>query len=246
MSHIPGKRLEFERDVFANHMPTYVRRAQPRTGAKVLRISAAIVLVAGVVAISAAFASGAGFLGGEKRSIERMSESFIAGLAKGDGSGALEACAESARGARLVQAEEREVFGLASTDTTGNAKDQLTALRALRAEMERIGVHWEDVRLLAFGGVRARIESEGMKDALTVLTGNVYFVSAQRIFAIEVSAWRCGPEHVIVDVWKGEAVESGVEGLARHAEQEFASMQSQAGPAQPVDVSHTKQVYVRF
>ncbi|HRK35511.1 MAG TPA: hypothetical protein PLJ47_13015 [Candidatus Hydrogenedentes bacterium] len=246
MSFTPGKRLEFEQDVFSDRTPLYIRRAQPRAGIRALRIVAVVVLLAGIGAITGTFVTGAGFFGGEKRSLERMAKTFIVGLASGDGAGALEACAESDRGKRLVQAEEQQVFGRVTAETTANAAEATAALRALRVEMERAGVEWANVKLIAFGGVRARVESDEMKDALTVYTGNIYFESGQRNFSIEVSAWRCGGEHVIVDVWKGAPVEVNESALESHASAQFAEPDVQSTTAPSLEVTFTKQIFVKF
>lgn len=244
MSLTPGKRLEFERDLFANHTPIYIRKAERRRGANLLRFFIGVLVLAGIAGISLAITSAAGFFSGEKRSIERMTRTFISGLAKGDGAGALQACAEGEQGRQLIQAEEREVFGQAAAASPEDMEQQSGVLRGLRTELDRVGVDWSDAKPIAFSGVRARIESEGMKRPLTVLAGNMYFTSGPRTFSVEVSAWRCAGEYVVVDVWKGGAVEGVMESPDDYSEDHPATPFGEDGTAG--NVTFSKKLYVSF
>jgi hypothetical protein len=85
-----------------------------------------------------------------------------------------------------------------------------------------------------------------MKQALTVLTGEIYFKSGGRIFAVEISAWRCDGQFVIVDVWKGFPISDSVTDLAAFSAEQAAKLQQQASEANGLEVSYLKQVYVEF
>lgn len=245
MSITPGKRLEFEREVLARGAPM-ARRAASRPRSRLVPIAAVLVLIAGGAVAVGAVAARAGFFNSERRAIVRMCGTFVDGLSAADAAGALDACAEGAEGAKLVAAEERSVFGATVSDPAADAERQRAALHTLRNELEIQGVAWSDVTAFAFGGVRARVEGDGMKQPLTVLTGKIYFKSEGKTFAIEISAWRCGGRFVIVDVWKAFPMSDSVTDLAAFSAEQAAKLQQQSAGAGALTVSYLKQVFVNF
>ena len=245
MSFSPGKRIEFEREVLGRGAPL-VRRATQRPRGRIVQITAIVALVAGAASVGGAYAARSGFFGTERRAITRMSTIFLEGLAQPDAARALDACAEGVDGARRIRAEERSVFGESVSDPSEGAEHQLEELRSLRSHLETQGADWNDATPFAFGGVRARVEGGAMKQPLTVLTGVIYFKSAARVFAIEISAWRCDGEFVIVDVWKGFVVGDSIGDFAAYAGDQAAELQRQATETASLAVSYLKQLYVEF
>lgn len=245
MSFTPGKRIEFERDVLA-HDPRFAQRALARPRNRALRVTAIVMLMGGAAAVGGAVAARAGFFNVEGRAIARMAKTFVNGLADPGASGALDACAEGVEGAELIASEERAVFGDSVSHSAGDAQQQLVTLRSLRTELESQGVSWSDVTPFAFGGVRARVESAAMKRPLTVLTGEIYFKSAGKTYAVEVSTWRCDGRFVIVDVWKAFPMSASVTDLAAYSAEQAAKLQQQSADAGSLNLSYLKQVFVTF
>ncbi len=240
-----GKRIEFEREVFSRNTLAPARII-PRRRGRALPIIALIVLLAGAAAVGGAVAVRSGFFNSEKRAIERMSKTLVNGLAEGDGARAIDVCAESTEGAKLIAEEERRVFGEGATTTPSSSDAQLALLRSMRSELEKQGVVWSNATPFAFGGVRARIEGAAMKQPLTVLTGEVYFRSQGRLFAIELSAWRCENKFVVVDIWKSFPMSDSVTDLAAFSAEQAAKLQQQAAESNSLTVSYLKQLYVEF
>lgn len=240
-----GKRIEFEREVFSRSTLAPGRIA-PQRRSRALPIIAFTVLLAGAAAVGGAVAVRSGFFNSEKRAIERMSKTLVNGLAEGDGARAMDVCAESAEGAKLIAEEERRVFGDVAPTTAPNGDAQLTLLRTIRSELEKQGVAWSAATPFAFGGVRARVEGAAMKQPLTVLTGEVYFRSQGRVFAIELSAWRCNNKFVVVDIWKSFPMSDSVTDLAAFSAEQAAKLQQQAADADSLTVNYLKQIYVQF
>lgn len=240
-----GKRIEFEREVFSRNTLAPARIVTRRRG-RALPVIAFAMLLVGAAAVGGAVAVRSGFFNSEKRAIERMSKTLVIGLSEGDGARAMDVCAESAEGAKLINEEERRVFGVGATTTPSNSEAQLDLLRAMRSELEKLGVVWSDAKPYAFGGVRARIEGAALKQPLTVLTGEVYFRSQGRLFAIELSAWRCDGKFVIVDIWKSFPMSDSVTDLAAFSAEQAAKLQQQAAESNSLTASYLKQVFVEF
>lgn len=134
-----------------------------------------------------------------------ISRTFLIALAKDDISGALEVCAESPEGRRILAVERRRVFGAL---TRGESFDpqarilRIHTLNLLRDELSEAGIRWENVKPLAFGGIRTRmLQPSLMKEPASLVWGHLYFSDANRLYQIEVTAWQCGDRFVIADIW---------------------------------------------
>jgi hypothetical protein len=165
-----------------------------------------------VVGIAGAPATGANFWGSERRAIAVATETLLQGIAANDLESALAVFPEGAARS-LIEAEERRVFGSPLTLEL-DSQDRIDELRALRADLRSQGVRWDDVQLTAFGGTRARVsDGVSMAQPITALTGEVYFQSGGRLYAIELSAWRCDGRYVVMDIWQAREVSTALSGL---------------------------------
>ena len=244
MAYSPGKRLEFERSVLAYNVQPMLRAEPRRASGRLLRVLAFTTFIIALGGLGAVAVFRGGFFGTERRDIERFSTVFIRGLAAKDGAQALEACVESPHGAELLHAEEGDIFGSAST--ASDANEQLNVLKTVHAGLQESGVNWSDVTPLAFGGIRARVQGNGMKRPLTALTGDLYFKSGNGVYAVEISAWRCNGQYVIVDVWKGYPVQSDASGLKAVAAKRFEQYEQEQSDSPSLELSYEKSVFVQF
>ena len=134
-----------------------------------------------------------------------ISRTFLIALANDNISAALEVCAESPEGQRILKAERRRVFGdLMNVDLLDPQARLITShtLNRLRDELANQGVRWESIKPLALGGVRARVlQPSLMKEPASLVWGHLYFSNADRLYEIEVTAWQCGDRFIIADVW---------------------------------------------
>ncbi len=134
-----------------------------------------------------------------------ISRTFLVSIANNDVDAALDVCAESADGQRILEAERRRVFGALSGAEAFDPQARMIkqhTLNRLRDELAEDGVRWDDIEPLALGGVRARVlESSLMKEPASLVWGHLYFSNNNRLFEIEVTAWQCGDQFIIADVW---------------------------------------------
>jgi len=134
-----------------------------------------------------------------------ISRTFLVALAHDDMNAALEVCAESPEGQRILAAERQRVFGsLADQDFLDPQARTIRShtLNRLREELGQAGLQWNDIEPLALGGVRARVlQPSLMKEPASLVWGHLYFSNANRLYEIEVTAWQCGDQFIIVDVW---------------------------------------------
>jgi hypothetical protein len=188
-----------------------------------------------------------GFFTTERRSIERMSMAMLESFASNDFRSAIEVCAEGERGRGLIEQEETRVFRATPPARNGNESDRAESLHALRHILTQLGAAWPDVRPLAFGGIRARVEDNAtMSRPLTVLTGGIFFESAGRVFAIELSAWRCNGDYVVVDVWKAIEIPAGRAGIQAEADRIYRTFQQESDEQAGLAITYPKAVFVPF
>lgn len=212
-----------------------------------LRVLARFFLIAGLLAAAGAAVARAGFFSTERRSIERMSMGILSGFASNDFGAAIEVCAEGERGRGLIEQEEARVFRGTPPTRNGNEAERVALLQAVRHMLTQSGAAWTDVRPVAFGGVRARVEdTTAMSRPLTVLTGGIFFESADRVFAIELSAWRCNGDYVVVDVWKAIEIPSGRAGIQAEADRIYRAFQQESDDQAGLKITYPKAVFVEF
>lgn len=212
-----------------------------------VRVLASFLLIAGLVAAAGAAVARAGFFSTERRSIERMSMGILSGFASNDFRAALKVCAEGEWGRGLIQQEEARVFRGTPPVRNGSETEREESLHALHQILTQSGASWSDVRPLAFGGIRARVEDVAtMSRPLTVLTGGIFFESADRVFAIELSAWRCNGEYVVVDVWKATELQGGRAGIQPETDRIYRAFQQESDEQAGLKITYPKTVFVEF
>lgn len=114
-------------------------------------------------------------------------------------------------------------------------------LESMRAQLDSLDQEWRHAKAIAFGGVKATTaSSDEALDGVIVITGNVYFASGRRVFAVEVSAERVGNRYIPTDVWQCAPVaqresESALDAARAHADTCFESFQLETLPQSDSD-----------
>ena len=231
MKRVPSTSLgpdtEFERDLLsriASH-DSDRRRAAKRVAWLVCGLGLPLLLSAFLSAGAAWFTIGG-------TALPSAALTLIEGLRTNNAELALSVCAEGAGSAQCLAKEQARVFGVApdepETDRLQRRESRLTQLGLLRSQLEKQGVSWDAVTPLAIGGIHGRVyDRESMREPVDAFLGTVYFSSRENVFAIEISAWRCGRRFVIVDIWQWQALHIAPSEVPAHA----------AGSARQVDGS---------
>lgn len=249
--HRTGRPLEFD-DVLITGL-----RRKPRAR----RQSRHVVWLTGVLFLAASSALMMGVLSrhpswftNDKPALTNMAGVFLQGLQTGNFDTTLSVCAEGPQAAALVQRESATVLRTAlkagaAEDAVAISREQREAeFVALRDAFSGMGVVWNDVRPLAVGALRSKMrDPDLMSDAITAVLGNVYFQSAGKVFAVEVTAWRCGDTYVIVDIWRPHAVELNGMSLQDAADSELEVMHARSESSAPgLDFSRPKSIFVEL
>ncbi len=242
-----GKRLEFEGEALAQIYTPVI--ARPRSRAR--RGIFGFVVVAVAASTGAILGGGvlmqSGFFGADRRAISKTMDALLEGIASQNMDRALSVCAESPEGTQHISAVVAESF----LDSIPTQEGQLTVeerrdlLATIRSELEEAGVDWKDVRPVAFGGIRGRVlDPSAMRGPVTVLTGSIYFTSAGKLFALELTAWRCDGAYVVTELWEGSEVALGAPDLRTYSEGQFHAFEREvAEPGASVDIQYPKHVF---
>jgi len=245
-----GKRLDFEGEALAQIYAPAIARPRRRSKNRLFTSALAIAVVCSVAILGGGMLVQNGLFGTDRRAITRTTETLLDGLATGDDILALSVCAESAEGARKLADVEEQSFGTETPVSLleESQDDRRAALHMVRSELANAGVDWNDVRLVAFGGIRGRvIDPYDMQKPVTSLAGSVYFASRGQLYALEFSAWRCKGDYIITEVWQGSEVAVGYEDLETLSTAQFdAFLRESPDPDSPVEIEYPKHLFFNF
>lgn len=132
------------------------------------------------------------------------------------------------------------------TESTHRAR--LALLEKIRSDLEKAGVRWDAVRLLAFGGVRARVhDSAGMTPPETRTVGDLYFTSRGKVFAIELSACEVKGVAFLIELWRWLPLDVAPEGVEDHWRRRCQSFEREpVNDDQAVTLSRVRRVFIVF
>ncbi len=243
-----SKRLDFDGALRADMRRKRTRR--PRIGLRGLTGLAVLALLVvaltgGASALFTSFALDRGLL------ID-TTVGFLAAVASENPEAALRFCAEGDVGAQHLAAEDARTFqpgyGASTIVAAPDRAARLALLSDMRAELTQAGVDWAALTPLAFGGTSARVfDADLMQKPASVLVGNVYFSSADKLYAIEVSLRECLGTFVVVDVWRWETLNITPKQVKSHAtEQHRALKREPALPDGPAELDRPRQVFVKL
>ncbi len=208
------------------------------------------------IACSATVAFSFGFGNRDERGVREMASALLHGVTYNNLDQAAAIFLEGEEGAPLMEAELTRVGAAQPALFTGPASlEQARALRrdllnSMRMELTAEGVNWAQVEPLAFGGALAEVRHPDLlRRPATGVTGNVYFRSQDKYFAIELSAKRCHRNtFVITDIWKWRLIELGPEGVQAHALRKYLAFKEETGLSadDPAEVNQPRFVFVEL
>jgi hypothetical protein len=245
-----GKRLDFEGEALAQIYSPAITKPRRRAKTGFFSGAMAVTLVLSGAVLGGGMLVQNGLFGTDRRAITRTTEALLGGLATQNDALALSVCAESEEGARKLADVEEQSFGaetaVSELDVIQSAR--LDVLHMVRVELANAGVDWNDIRPVAFGGIRGRvIEPGGMHKPVTSLTGSVYFASRGQLYALEFSAWRCKGDYVVTEVWQGSEVTVGYEDLKTLSAAQFQAFEREnPEPDSPVQIEYPKHLFFNF
>jgi len=246
-----GKRLDFEGEALAQIYAPTIARPRRRAKSKFMsRAFAVAVVVSGAILGGGMLVQNGLFFGADRRAITRTTDTLLSGLAADDTAVTLSVCAEGYESSQRLADLEAKAFGNVVSDFTAtDARDErLAALASLRGELESVGVDWNDIHPVAFGGIRGRvIDSADMEGPVTSLAGSVYFASRGALYALEISAWRCDGDYIITEVWQGSEVAVGLEDLETLSSAQFDAFERESPePNSPVEIEYPKHLFFYY
>ncbi len=253
------RKLEFEREAVddmmrrGEHVLRSTTRPRRRIGRMWLFVPiVGLVAAVGVYAGSYAYGSlGAFWLWRDSRAINELSVVLLHAMVEGRMEDALAVCPEGSVSGQTLFAEEQRVFLPELARSIHANQDAVQArveqLSEIRKELESQGVDWHDVTPVAFGGIRARVlDSTRMREPATALVGNIYFKSAGKIFAIELSAWRCKDSYVLVDIWQGIVVPADADALEQFTHDRYQDFPKDTPDGNRTQVDRVTHLFVRL
>jgi hypothetical protein len=108
-----------------------------------------------------------------------------------------------------------------------------------------MGVVWEQIKPLAFGGVRAKIlDPARMQQAADSVTGELFFLSGDKLFSLELTARRCGANFVVTNFWRYNALDITPDQIKDRVAESIRAFQDEPEVDPNVRVKSPKQVFL--
>ncbi len=187
----------------------------------------------------------------DERALISMAETLGQGLISGQIEPALAIFEEGEIGAPLIAAERARVGNgqsmiEPSPSSLNRAQiERRATLTLLREELEEDGLRWEDAELVAFGGVQADVRAPDlMRRSAVGITGNLYFRSGGRYYAVEISAKRCRRSYIPTDIWQWGPVDLPQGALQPHASELYLTFKNELNPTAGSTVQQPRFIFV--
>lgn len=233
-------RLQFEQGLLR---PVYQAEEAPRRVVPRLALLAGLALLV-VLAVGATHFLRTPVRASEAEPIVRMAMGVLESLKSNAFGTPPVFCAESEAGAALLREEDKRLFK--SRKPASESRRACTdSLRSIRDAMAGEGMAWEQIRPLAFGGVGAKVlDASTMNDEARSLTGAVYFEAAGRVYALELTARRCGNQYVVTDVWSCRAVDVQPAALETFVDGRFRAFREEPAKTGEAAIKSAKELFV--
>ena len=140
---------------------------------------------------------------------------------------------ESDEGNSLLQADNAQRFGNVTPAASLTQQDEralrLTLLQAKRAELESLGLSWDDAQPVGIGGIKAQVFEPGMmQNDAGAFAGMLYFESQGKLFSLELAARRCGNDWIFVDVLSCRLIEEPSASPKKDSKAAYDAFQAEA------------------
>ncbi|HOD49043.1 MAG TPA: hypothetical protein PLJ71_04940 [Candidatus Hydrogenedentes bacterium] len=221
-----AKRLDFE----AALLRDLQRKRRKRPAVRLPWVFALLLVSAALAASASALLTL--FSGNSHAPIAETAANFASRLAGNQMQAAAELCPEGALGAQLVAAERARAFlpeAVALPQSApGALENRIAQLSRVREDLERAGLDWNNARMLAFGGVSARVfDPVRMQQPSAAVIGNIYIGDGKGVYTIEVSLMNCLGSYVITDLWQWGALDIVPEAVKSHSRAHFEQFKNE-------------------
>jgi len=187
---------------------------------------------------------------GHKREVTALCHALTDALRTNDLEKAIALSAEGEPGRNLLEQEEQRTRRPeAGQEPAANAEERVSLrefLDAVKEELAGQGVVWKNIHALAFGGIEAKmLDPQRMRKPAVAITGELYFLSGAKIYAIEFTARRCKGDFVITDFWRCGVTDAEAATLQQYSQNRFAPLLSEQKTADhPVTLSKTRHLFL--
>ncbi|MCX5771025.1 MAG: hypothetical protein NTZ09_12240 [Candidatus Hydrogenedentes bacterium] len=160
-------------------------------------------------------------------------------------------CADGETGKRLLATDNQRLVsgsavhaaafgkettaGMSCFDFLKNARQQLTDQR----------VELGQITPLAFGGVEAKVlDPATMSNPAVSVMGELYFQAGAKLYALELTARKCGDDFVVTSFWRCQPVDVAAEDLKARARDKYPQEETAATDANTVKITSIRRIFI--
>ena len=208
---------------FESNLETQVQRSnqRPLRLGRALGVLAVLILIVALAAWMTHFVRGPSHAAADDPYAVAVM-TIINALRSGNIAEAITVTSEGEPGRTQLREDAQQRFKAVQADPPPRRPTLLEFLTTLRADMAQQGLAWDQIRPLAFGGVRANIlDTQKMKDPAVSVTGEVYFTAGDAVYALELTGRVCKASVVITDFWKCAPITAKPDDLRTYASDRY-------------------------
>ena len=189
--------------------------------------------------------------GGHAPAVARTCAAVVKAL-KSDDMAALDRfCADGETGKSLLAADNQRLLNGSAVHAATVADDPQAGmscfdfLKNARRQLADQGIAPAGITPVAFGGVEAKIlDPATMSNPATSITGELYFKAGDKLYAIELTARKCGEDFVVTGFWRCQPLDVPAEDLKAYARKKYDQQETAPTGGAAIKISRIHRLYV--
>jgi len=149
-------------------------------------------------------------------------------------------CADGKTGKDLLAEDNQRLVNSSAVHAAAFAKETppgmscFDFLKNARRQLTEQGVVLGQITPAAFGGIEAKVlDPATMSNPAVSVTGELYFQAGAKLYALELTARKCGDDFVVTSFWRCQPIDVPAEDLKAYAREKYP--EDESAPATNTD-----------
>jgi len=160
-------------------------------------------------------------------------------------------CADGKTGKGLLAADNQRLVNAAAihaaafADETPAGMSCFDFLKNAQRLLTDQGVVLKQITPVAFGGIEAKVlEPATMSNPAVSVTGELYFQAGANVYALELTARKCGADFIVTSFWRCQHLDVPAEDLKAYARQKYPEEETAATDANMIKITSVHRIFI--